>query len=68
MSFCILCNFVSNFLVVREKLHGKLQARAIIPTRGCWIFIVWIFYCAQLSCPVFALLSLREDVARSLYR
>ena len=28
-----LCNFVSNFLVAQEKLHEKLQARAIISTR-----------------------------------
>ena len=34
-----LCNFVSNFLVAKKKWHGKLQPRAIIPTRGCWIFI-----------------------------
>ena len=38
-----LCNFVSNFLVAREKLLRKLQARAIFRTRGVWIFIAWIF-------------------------
>ena len=38
-----VCNFVINFLVAQEKLHGKLQARAIIPTRRGWIFIAWIF-------------------------
>ena len=38
-----LCNFVSNFLVAREKLLRKLQARAIFRTRRVWIFIAWIF-------------------------
>ena len=38
-----LCNFVSNFLVAREKLLRKLQARAIFRTRRGWIFIAWIF-------------------------
>ena len=38
-----LCNLVSNFIVAREKLLGKLQARAIFRTRGVWIFIAWIF-------------------------
>ena len=38
-----LCNFVSNFLVAREKLLRKLQARAIFRTRLVWIFIAWIF-------------------------
>ena len=38
-----LCNYVSNFLVAREKLLRKLQARAIFRTRRGWIFIAWIF-------------------------
>ena len=38
-----LCNFVNNFLVAREKLLRKLQARAIFRTRRGWIFIAWIF-------------------------
>ena len=38
-----LSNFVSNFLVAREKLLRKLQARAIFRTRRGWIFIAWIF-------------------------
>ena len=38
-----LCNFVSNFLVAREKLLRKLQARKIFRTRRGWIFIAWIF-------------------------
>ena len=61
-----LCNFVSNFLVAREKLLRKLQARAIFQNPSCLDFYCMDFYCAQLYRPVSPRLSLREGVARSL--
>ena len=41
-----LCKFASNFQGAQDKLPGKLKARAIIPTRGCWILL------RKLSCSV----------------
>ena len=59
---------VSNFLVARKKIARKVASKSNNSNPIMLDFYCMGFYCAQLSClTMFALLSLREGVARSLY-